>query len=102
MTHTADAIQQSLPPANHAMQLGAMRIALAIESLTAQGFTVIRIEFFAGSRPTIQVQAGPLCDSLIERGEATYYHTSAGARGYYRIGQFKFEDMRVLWSEGAH
>ncbi|MEX3688886.1 hypothetical protein AB3X91_30765 [Paraburkholderia sp. BR14263] len=99
MLNRTNPIQPAKPPINDQMQIGAMRIALTIEELTAQGYVVIGIEYSSHSRPTIQVQNSALCHELVERGEATYYRTGAGENGRYRIGQFKSGDVRVLWME---
>lgn len=95
-------IQPERPPINEEMMRGAMRIALAIEALTHQGFVVIGIEYTTRSKPTIQVQSCALCHDLVERGEATYYRSGVAERGHYRTGQFKQGDCRVLWTEQGH
>lgn len=99
MTSSFNARNQGVPPINQLMQLSALRIAAAIESLTEKGFVVIGIEFSNGSKPTIQVQNCAACAELIEKGEATYYRTGGSGTTRYRTGQFKIGDVRVLWSE---
>lgn len=99
MTQTLNAINPAVPPINQLMQLTALRIAAAIETLTEQGFTVIGIEFSNGSKPTIQVQSCAACAELVAKGEATYYRTGGTGTDRYRTGQFKIRDVRVLWTE---
>lgn len=99
MTAIANALNPAVPPINQLMQLTALRIAAAIETLTGRGFVVVGIEFSNGSKPTIQVQNCAACAELIEKGEATYYRTGVADLGRYRTGQFKIGDVRVLWTE---
>lgn len=103
MTNTStQALSVSRPKINEDMMRGAMRIALTIEELTADGFVVIGIEYSSGAKPTIQVQTCGLCLGLIERGEATYYRFGTGEIGRYRRGQFSRNECRVVWTERGH
>lgn len=99
MTPSFNALNPAVPPINQLMQLTALRIAAAIETLTQQGFVVIGIEFSNGSKPTIQIQNCAACGDLVKKGEATYYRTGGSGAARYRTGQFKIGDVRVLWSE---
>ncbi|KIP19859.1 hypothetical protein KY49_3318 [Burkholderia sp. MSHR3999] len=99
MTLSANAVNPAVPPINQIMQLTALRIAAAIETLTEKGFVVIGIEFSNHSKPTIQVQNCAACAELITNGEATYYRTGVSGVTRYRTGQFKIGDVRVLWTE---
>ena len=99
MTPISNVLNPTVPPINQLMQLTALRIAAAIETLTEKGFTVIGIEFSNGSKPTIQIQNCADCAKLIENGEATYYRTGGEGANRYRTGQFKLGEVRVLWSE---
>ncbi|WP_175948589.1 hypothetical protein [Burkholderia pyrrocinia] len=99
MTPSFNAINPTVPPINQLMQLTALRIAAAIETLTERGFVVIGIEFSHHSKPTIQVQNCETCAELVTKGEATYYRTGGSGVTRYRTGQFKIGDVRVLWTE---
>lgn len=99
MTRSFNARNSTVPPINQLMQITALRLAAAIETLTEKGFTVIGIEFSNGSKPTIQVQNCSACAELIEKGEATYYRTGGTGSDRYRTGQFKIGEVRVLWTE---
>lgn len=99
MTSNTNALAPAVPPINQLMQMSALRIAAAIETLTEQGFVVIGIEFSNGSKPTIQVQNSTECAELVEKGEATYYRTGGSGSTRYRTGQFKIGEVRVLWTE---
>ncbi|AOJ10576.1 hypothetical protein [Burkholderia mayonis] len=99
MTSNLNALNPTVPPINQLMQLTALRIAAAIETLTEKGFVVIGIEFSNGSKPTIQVQNSAACAELVGNGEATYYRTGGSGAARYRTGQFKIGDVRVLWTE---
>lgn len=96
------AVNPIVPPINQLMQLTALRLAAAIQTLTERGFTVIGIEFSNGSKPTIQVQNCAVCADLIDKGEATYYRTGGSGTTRYRTGQFKVGEIRVLWTERGH
>lgn len=87
---------------NQIMQLAALRMAQAIETLTERGFTVIGMEHSSGMPPTIQVQHCAMCAELVEDGEATYYRTGVDGNHRYRTGQFKVGSIRVLWTEQGH
>ncbi|WP_244116880.1 hypothetical protein [Burkholderia cepacia] len=87
---------------NQIMQLGALRIASTIETLTERGFMVIGIEFTNSSKQTILVQNCEACADMIEKGEATYYRTGGSGASRYRTGQFKIGKIRVLWMEHGH
>ncbi|WP_244122191.1 hypothetical protein [Burkholderia latens] len=102
MTPNFNALNPEVPPINQLMQLTALRLAATIETLTAQGFTVIGIEFSNGAKPTIQVQNCAICADMVEKGEATYYRTGGSGVSRYRTGQFKVGDIRVLWTERGH
>lgn len=99
MTPSSSAFNPAVPPINQLMQLTALRIAAAIETLTDKGFVVIGIEFSNGAKPTIQVQNCAACAELVEKGQATYYRTGVSGATRYRTGQFKIGDVRVLWAE---
>ncbi|MCD5362768.1 MULTISPECIES: hypothetical protein [Chromobacterium] len=84
---------------NEVMLAAALRLAGAIEELTARGFTVLRVDF-TPARPTITVLKDGRCQALIESGEAAYYSFGREAHfGPYRAAQFKCEGCRVVWSE---
>ena len=102
MTATVSATNPAVPPINQAMQMSALRIAAAIETLTEKGFVVIGIECTNGAKPTIQIQTCADCTDLVEKGEATYYRTGGVGLTRYRTGQFKIGEVRVVWTERAN
>ncbi|KDB09489.1 hypothetical protein LIG30_1461 [Burkholderia sp. lig30] len=99
MKQSSNVLNPTKPPINELMQLTALRIAAAIETLTEKGFTVIGIEFSSGSKPTIQIQSCSACAELIDKDEATYYLTGGSGARRYRTGTFKIGEVRIIWTE---
>ncbi|CAM3720087.1 MULTISPECIES: hypothetical protein [Xenorhabdus] len=70
---------------------------LAIDALTARGFTVISV-VIRDSAPRIHIARHTLCEHLIQNGKASYRHLSR----YSRQGWFTHHGCQVYWSESLH
>lgn len=72
----------------------------AARALDQQGYTLVPGGVDVNTvRPTLQVQPDGRCRGQLEAGRAAYYHAGTGEQGRYRIGQFTFNDCRVVWLE---
>ncbi|WP_036666347.1 hypothetical protein [Paludibacterium yongneupense] len=95
---------QTQPRSPNAMiRDAAVKVAEAIDALSENGFTVVKVELDMPARPTIRIQTCAHCHRLISNGDAVYY--SYGQQdhfGPYREGQFQLGGCRVVWLEMGH
>lgn len=97
------AIQPKRPPFNALMLAATFKVAAAIEALSQNGFTVVKVELDTPARPTIRIQNCGKCSQLIAKNEAVYYSFGQDTHfGPYREGQFSLGGCRIVWMEFGH
>ena len=93
-------IQPKRPPFNALMLAATHKVAAAIEALSQNGLTVVKVELETPVRPTIRIQSCSHCQRLIASGDAVYF--SYGQQdhfGAFREGQFQLGGCRIVWTE---
>ncbi|OCJ46350.1 hypothetical protein [Serratia sp. 14-2641] len=81
-------IQMALGSASH-----------ALTSVTAIGFTVIRIDIVQHSRPTLVVQADSNTEQLVKGGKAVLYCHGSDDNGPFKKYQCQMGNCRIVWEE---
>lgn len=82
---------------NMHIQTALSRVGHAINKLSAQGFTVSRIDIDQQSRPTIVVQNDAHCRRYQESRRAVRYGFGHDEQGAYEKYQFQLYQCRIAW-----
>lgn len=80
---------------NHRVHNSINAINQAVELLSREGFIIIGFYHDSQSKPTVEIDYAPKCNTYITIGQAIYYRHE----GYYRFGQFELEGCRIIWKE---
>lgn len=88
MTHINQIVEDNLTLAS-----------VVLLQLSKDDITVLNIQLWAGSKPTIFICKHPICQKLVNKGMAAYYKFGTDETGPYQQGQFELLGCRVVWSE---